>query len=398
MDPKALPMGGLNPAVGPGGESHNGISEREFAGYNELVSTLYRCLNDNRGFQPFFDTFQSHFRCLQGGILGLTRSPIRMIYGWTFGYPEGFEQWFINSDLPQKDEALKTFTSLVPRQFGSLMGGDPSMDILDLLDDESRAWAAEAELGDSAGMLVTRGPGSQIVFLANRHRSEGPYNRQEILQMNLLAPHIENAVNLHLKIYHSRADNESLSAALNLISKPMLVFNELGQVSQCNAAAKKLLAIHPRLYVNEGADPRLKSRNLMFNQEVSAAVLTCVYNARSAVHDTITLVDGDGDERLALCFTPMTGDDGSCQGALGELVSLSSSRGVDENRLRALFDCTVAEARTAALLMWGQSAEQIAETEALSIHTVRQYIKNLLSKNGYRRQTELVAALVRALG
>lgn len=38
------------------------------------------------------------------------------------------------------------------------------------------------------------------------------------------------------------------------------------------------------------------------------------------------------------------------------------------------------------------------EEKQISVHTVRQYIKNLLAKNGYRKQTELVAMLVRALG
>ena len=32
--------------------------------YNQLVSTLYRCLHDNAGFQPFFDAFQQHFKAL----------------------------------------------------------------------------------------------------------------------------------------------------------------------------------------------------------------------------------------------------------------------------------------------------------------------------------------------
>ncbi len=70
--------------------------------YNTLVSTLYRCLHDNAGFQPFFDSFQQHFKALQGGILGLSTNPQRMVYGWTFGYPEGFEEWYINSDLPER--------------------------------------------------------------------------------------------------------------------------------------------------------------------------------------------------------------------------------------------------------------------------------------------------------
>lgn len=391
-------MDGLWLGQDDAGDVGAGISEQTFSAYNQLVATLYRCLSDDSGFEPFFQAFQSHFRCLQGGILGLTPPPIRMRYGWTFGYPEGFEQWFINSDLPQQDAALKRYTALPPRQFDSLVRGDASVDVLDLLTDDSRAWAAEAELGDSAGMLVSRGPDSRIVFLANRHRREGPYSRQEILQMNLLAPHIENAITLHHKLYHSRADNRSLSAALDQLPKPMLIFNELAQVVQANAAARQILQDHPRLFITDGPESALRSRHGAFNEELIAAIATSVFNSRKGIHETITLVDGTSDDRIALCFTPLIQEDGRSQGTLAELIVFSSSQAVDRARLRALFDCTTAEARTAALLMRGMTADQIASHEALSVHTVRQYIKSLLAKNGYRRQTELVAALVRALG
>ncbi len=43
-------------------------------------------------------------------------------------------------------------------------------------------------MGDSAGMLVTRKSGTNVVFMANRHKEFGPYSADELLQMNLLAP------------------------------------------------------------------------------------------------------------------------------------------------------------------------------------------------------------------
>ena len=51
----------------------------------------------------------------------------------------------------------------------------------------------------------------------------------------------------------------------------------------------------------------------------------------------------------------------------------------------------------AAELIHGLNAAEIADKNGISVHTARQHIKSLLSKNGYRKQTELVAMLVRAL-
>ncbi|MCK0104801.1 helix-turn-helix transcriptional regulator [Marinobacter sp. S0848L] len=381
------------------------IKAGEFEGYNRLVTILYRCLHTNQGFQPFFDEFRKQFRCLQGGILGLTHEPMQMAYGWTFGYPEGFEQWFLNSGLAAKDDALLHFSALPPRQFDSLAGCNPDVDILSVVNGETREWVKAVGLGDSAGMLVSEGPAAKVVFLANRHRDEGHYTSTELMQMNMLAPHIENAVGLFHKIYQSRTQHETLAMALDQVGKPMIVLDEMARVVRCNAAADAVLSSHPRLFVTEQSDVRLQSRHQGFNRQLNDAILTSIFNARDGIQDMIALFDQSGDERLAVCVTPlsMEAELDSAEalgqyGALVELVPFSATRTPDIGKLKRLFSCTHAEAITAGHLMHGLSINEAAEAEGLSVHTVRGYVKNLLAKNGYRRQAELVGALVRAIG
>lgn len=364
--------------------------------YNQLVSTLYRCLHDNAGFQPFFDAFQQHFKALQGGILGVTANPQRMVYGWTFGYPEGFEEWYINSDLPERDEALTRYVQLPPRQFDSFLRGDTSRTILDILGPESRAWAEAVGMGDSAGMLVTRENGTNVVFMANRHQDFGPYTDDEILQMNLLAPHIENAVALHLKLYQSNSDNENLAMALNHVNKPLMVFNALGSIAQANDAARNLLTHTGNLFIGE--DQRLHSSDKRLTRKLHDAISTCIVHSHKGHLDTRTLFIRNGHERLAICLTPLVAESVENNGVLAELFSFDSELAPDLERLQTLFQCTPAEAAVAAALIQGLSASDIAEEKQISIHTARQHIKSLLAKNGYRKQTELIAMLVRALG
>ncbi|MEQ9533369.1 helix-turn-helix transcriptional regulator [Marinobacter salarius] len=364
--------------------------------YNKLVSTLYRCLLDNTGFQSFFDAFQQHFKALQGGVLGVTSNPQRMVYGWTFGYPEGFEEWYINSDLPEKDEALTRYAQLPPRQFDSFLGGDSSRTILDILGPESRAWAEAVGMGDSAGMLVTRENGTNVVFMANRHQDFGPYTDDELLQMNLLAPHIENAVALHLKLYQSNSDNENLAMALNHVNKPLVVFNALGSIAQANDAARNLLTHTGNLFIGE--DQRLHSSDKRLSRKLHDAISTCIVHSHKGHLDTPTLFIHNGPERLAICLTPLVAESVENNGVLAELFSFDIEPVPDLERIQTLFQCTPAEAAVAAALIQGLGAGAIAEEKQISIHTARQHIKNLLAKNGYRKQTELVAMLVRALG
>ena len=371
------------------------LGGEDLQAYNTLVSTLYRCLHDNTGFQPFFDAFKHHFKALQGGILGLGSNPQRMVYGWTFGYPEGFEEWYINSDLPERDEALTHYVKLPPRQFDSLLRGDTSRSILDILSPESRAWVEEAGMVDSAGMLVTRETGTNVVFIANRHKEFGPYTSDELLQMNLLAPHIENAVALHLKLYETRSDNENLATALNHVKKPLIVFNALGNVAQANDAAQALMENSKSLSINDSE--RLQSSDSQVTRKLQDAITTCIVLSHKGILSPQTVFTRRGQERIAVCLTPLIADSAENNGVLAELFSFDSSLEPDHDRLQTLFHCTPTEAAVAALLAQGLSASDVAERKQISIHTARQHIKSLLAKNGYRKQTELVSMLVRAL-
>ncbi|KAF0809761.1 regulatory protein LuxR [Alcanivorax sp. S71-1-4] len=371
------------------------VSADVLARYNQLVGALYGCLHTDNGFQPFFDAFIRHFNAMQGGIIGLTEQPRRMMFGWTFGYPDGFEEWFINSDLPEKDEALARYSQLPPRQFDSFLGGDPSKNILDMICPQSRVWAEMVCLGDSAGMLAGHAQGCKVVFMANRHRDAGPYTAQDMLQMNLLAPHIEQAVSLHLKLYQSRSTNESLAMALDHVNKPMVVFDVLGTVAQANSAARALLARSNSLSVS--ADQRLVSSDPRLNRRISDAITTTVMLARKGSPEGRTLFTENRHERIALCITPLLAEDSLQQGALMELFCYDAALQPDLDRIQSLFHCTPAEAAVATDLIHGLGAGEIAEKKGISVHTARQHIKSLLGKNGYRKQTELVSTLVRAL-
>lgn len=374
------------------------LGGEDLQAYNTLVSTLYRCLHDNTGFQPFFDAFQHRFKAMQGGILGLTSNPQRMVYGWTFGYPEGFEEWYINSDLPERDEALTRFVRLPPRQFDSFLRGDTSRTVFDVLAPESqtRVWAEQVGMGDSAGMLATRENGTNVVFIANRHKEFGPYTTDELLQMNLLAPHIENAVALHLKLYETRSDNENLAMALNHVKKPLIVFNALGNIAQANDAALTLMESSSSLSIT--GSERLQSADRRITRQLQDAITTCIVHSHKGILSPQTVFTSRGHERIAVCLTPLIAESAENNGVLAELFCFDTSLEPDQQRLQALFQCTPAEAAVAADLAQGLSASDVADRKQISIHTARQHIKNLLAKNGYRKQTELVSMLVRALG
>ena len=371
------------------------LTADELQRYNSLVSALYGSLPSNDGFQAFFAAFQQHFKALQGGILGLGIQPRRMAFGWTFGYPEGFEEWFINSDLPEKDEALAHYIQLPPRQFDSLLKGDSSRDIADMLSPPTRAWVEQAGLGDSAGMLITRHNDTNLVFIANRHREHGPYTDSELLQMNLLAPHLANAVTLHIKLYQSHSHHQNLALALDQVKKPLIVFNAMASIVQANNTSHALLEQSDCLFINDHR--QLCSSNPRITRKLRDAISTCIVHSHLGRLDTRILFINEPQGRIAVCLTPLVAETPAHNGVLAELFSYQGQLDMNLEKLQSLFQCTPAEAAVANDLAHGLSAAAIAEKNGVSVHTVRQHIKQLLAKNGYHKQAELIAMLVRAL-
>jgi DNA-binding CsgD family transcriptional regulator len=65
--------------------------------------------------------------------------------------------------------------------------------------------------------------------------------------------------------------------------------------------------------------------------------------------------------------------------------------------LREFFSLTQAEARTASMLVQGQSIEEIATAMGVGIETVRTHVRRALSKTGTSRQGELIALVLRSV-
>ena len=76
------------------------------------------------------------------------------------------------------------------------------------------------------------------------------------------------------------------------------------------------------------------------------------------------------------------------------LVGNSEARSVmDAGVLASLFGLTNKECIVAARLAAGETLQEIAEREFLSLHTVRVHIRDILRKTGTHRQSELVRLL-----
>ena len=75
------------------------------------------------------------------------------------------------------------------------------------------------------------------------------------------------------------------------------------------------------------------------------------------------------------------------------LTPVAKNTETSSSIIRGLFDLTATEAKITSKISDGTTIDQIAEVMKVSKETVRTHLKNIFSKTGVNRQSQLVALI-----
>ena len=242
-------------------------------------------------------------------------------------------------------------------------------------------------LGWSAGTGLRMPTGDNIVFSVEREFGNGPIERQHVEQLNAFRPHLARSafVSARLGLQRARGATEALTA----LQLPALLIDEAGTVIEANALSEDLTAL-----VKWGANNRLVLTDKRAN-EMLAASLLALRTSEPAPH-SFPVRDAENAPVLVAHVVPIrrsANDIFASSYAIILLTPLGRTRAPSAALMRSLFDLTPSEARVTTGLASGQSLEEIATANAVSIETVRSNLRRVLEKTGCHRQAELVALL-----
>ncbi|MCL9844309.1 helix-turn-helix transcriptional regulator [Ralstonia solanacearum] len=199
-----------------------------------------------------------------------------------------------------------------------------------------------------------------------------------------LLPHFGQAAELSQSLHSERKLEQILSACLDRWQCGLVICDADGRVQWMNRPARDRIA-------RDGV-PHLRDGTLRAHGDKDA-LLRHALMPRSIAHGRATFLTLDHAYRqLHLAVQPLTRADGIAD-AGGALVMISDGNLAGEipaAALAALFDLTEAEARLASALVQGDTLEQYAQRRGVSIGTVRYQLKQVLSKTGTNRQSELM--------
>lgn len=235
-----------------------------------------------------------------------------------------------------------------------------------------------------------------------RPKHKGPFGQAEGALVEKLIPHLQRALNLHLKFTQLRSNADGLEAALDALDHAVFGLDREGKVVLSNRQAEQLAQAGDGIKLSKGFliatefgdNPRLQF-------QLAGAVATSAGGGTSA-GGSLHLHRRPGRSSLSLTVTPFVSSSMLGNGRqLAALVFVTDPARKPVSRsstLRSLYQLAPAEARIADSLTEGLDVAAISEANGYTEATVRFYLKSIFRKTGVKRQSELLKLILRLPG
>ena len=227
-----------------------------------------------------------------------------------------------------------------------------------------------------------------------RSARQGAFEASSYRVLELLHPHIERAMRLHLVLAEARAAAASLEAGLDTLATGIAALDAAGTVLFANRAARALLNARNAVQLDRG---RLAASKPSDDAKLQAVLARALGSCGPAQGGGIALERPDASGLIVRAVPVAASADVLAPRAAAVLVfrDLGPSACADPASL-AILGLRPAEIRCLTALMAGSSLEEYASQAGLSHHTARSMLKTMFARTGTHRQSSLVALAMQA--
>ncbi len=220
----------------------------------------------------------------------------------------------------------------------------------------------------------------------NKSDDAGEFSECELARLSDIQPWISRAYGIHRRLAATGARVAELSSLWDRVDHAVFLLDRNGQIRFANRAAESLLRWRIGLSEDNG---RLVPVHPRARAVLKRALAAAAPLAQGATLFRLPRSPG----QAALQATLFPHDDQT----IGLLVSdPEAPLPLSVERLRGLFELTPAQARLVLALVQGQSLREHAEAELIGYETARTHLKHAMARNAWRRQGEMIAAVIRS--
>jgi len=248
-----------------------------------------------------------------------------------------------------------------------------------------------------------------------RAAQPGPFGREAVALLTLLAPHLKRAINTHRALSQARTQQSELQQSVEALDLAVMSVDGSGRVIRMSEAARAIVAVGRGIGLEGGmlqasrADEQSRMTELIAGaaatgtgKGVEFAVRNLVSGAPEAGNDPLWTPPTGGamvisrwppSHPLRVVIAPFHSKELLLDDRPAALIFLSDPDARPASRgsiLRALYGLTPTECRLADLLMQGCDLAEAAERLRMATGTARFHLKSIFRKTGTGRQSELM--------
>ena len=247
--------------------------------------------------------------------------------------------------------------------------------------------------GIGAGLKL--GPSKVGLIGLQRPRNADDFDNKERDHLTALLPHLKYALMVRDRLFMLEHAVGVAYSALDRLQTSVVIARADGTVIFANVAAQNLAKandgfamIGPRRRVSAGLP--LETTHLL---RLIARAAGTASKAEGISGGVLSLSRPSMRRSYSVVVSPLASRPGLPSAALVLITDPEQRSQAEPDRIAALYSLTPAETRLAVALVLGKSLRTYADETSLSVNTVRWTMKQLFSKTGTHRQSELIQLL-----
>jgi len=249
------------------------------------------------------------------------------------------------------------------------------------------------------GATLVRTPTSYAALSINQPLGTETIRGNDLKLFQLLIPHLKRSIEVYERLLQAEGRLAFFEEVVDRITCGVIFVDVRGYVVHANAAARSMALENDGLSLDRdcvrgAVSDDTKALRKMVNQTIETAS-----GEAAGCAEAIALSRPSGKRPYQVVAAPLTGrqhERCSCRAlAVLFVTDPEATPETPEHLVRALYGLTPAESRVAENLLQGASPEEISDRYGVSLATVRSQLRSIFYKTETKRQSELVALLLR---
>ncbi len=258
------------------------------------------------------------------------------------------------------------------------------------------------------GATLARDSHHHLLFGLQRTPTQGDFTQDQIQLIQLVAPHIAKAVQIHRQLHTVTTQKRWALSALNRLKIGVILLNDQGRPQFVNSTADRLMGDCGCVIADDGLLLTNVTDTLHLHRLISHAAACANGHHRSASGNLVTgklttanLTISTPAQTIRIQAIPLPRNlsenawslsvSDSC---VALFISTANCSPIDGSKLAAQYSLTPAETKLAILIAGGMDVDAVAKRLFVSVQTIRSQLKSIFAKTNVSRQAELVSLLL----